>query len=292
MRILITGAAGFIGSHLAQRLSPGNQLFLLDRNDAPVKIENAEWLCHDLTKRLLPEQLPQAIDVIFHFAESSRYHDFPSAALEIFQLNTFCPLQLLEYGRVAGASKFFYASTGNVYDEHKEKFRETDKVSGMRSFYALSKFQGEGLVRAYSSYMSTGIFRFFAVYGPGQKRRLISTLVEKVLTSQPIQIYGKQGIRLNPIYIDDAVEVMAKAVSLDESVVLNVGGIEELSILQMSKAIGEVACIGPRFEHLPDRGDADLVGEVGRMMEVLDFRPGTMFDEGVRRILKVQRIRK
>lgn len=286
MRILITGAAGFIGSHLARKLSLGNELFLVDKNDLPFEIKDAEFLPLDLTRSFSPEELPEHIDAIFHLAESLKYHDFPNAALEIFQLNTFCTLKLLDYGRAVGARRFFYASTGNVYSGRRKRFREVDQVSGSRSFYALSKFHGEGLVHAYSPHMGTGIFRFFAVYGSGQRRRLISNLMEKVLTNQPIQIYGKQGIKLNPIYVDDAVEVMARALSLDKATILNVGGLETLSILRMSEIIGEMAGVVPRFEHLPDRGDTDLIGDVTHMTEILDFTPGTKFSEGIKRILK------
>jgi UDP-glucose 4-epimerase len=285
LKILITGAGGFIGRHLAQSLRKGNELYLLDIS-RHLNLEGSCWLELDLTTAFSAKDLPGKVDIIIHLAQAREYHDFPNSGLEIFQLNASSTLKLLEYGRKAGVRKFLYASTGSVYSGAKRRFRETDSASGEKSFYALSKYQGEGLVKAYAPYMDVTIFRFFAVYGPDQKEKLIPTLVERVRNGQHIQIYGEEGIRLNPIYVDDAVEVIIRAFSLKGSNILNVGGQEALSILGMCRIIGEVLDRQPRFEHLLDKGESDLVGDVTLMKRLVDYNPQVSFKEGIRKMVE------
>ena len=288
MKILITGANGFIGSHVAKALSREHELCLVDLSCGE-EMENSERLAVDLRSEAEFKKLDSRIDAIIHLAQGVDYRDFPNSAINVFDVNAFSTLKLLEYGRRVGAKKFLYASTGTVYTGRKTIFSEDDAVLPPYDFYALSKFVGESLVQRYSCFMTSVILRFITVYGPGQKERLIPKLIEKVSRGENIQVYGGEGLTMNPIYIDDAVEAVRRAVGIRNSTVINVGGTETLTILHMGKTIGKVLGIKPFFEFLPEKDERNIVGTIDRMEKLLHLRPQVSFVEGVRRVVEMAR---
>ena len=94
---------------------------------------------------------------------------------------------------------------------------------------------------------------------------------------------------MNPIYIDDAVEAVRRAVGIRNSTVINVGGTETLTILHMGKTIGKVLGIKPFFEFLPEKDERNIVGTIDRMEKLLHLRPQVSFVEGVRRVVEMAR---
>ena len=185
----------------------------------------AEWVLVDLAEPLAREALPRRVDAVIHLAQSDRYREFPEGADDMFAVNLTSTAALLEYARAANASRFLLASSGGVYAPAAQPITESAAVAPP-NFYLSSKYAAELLVRSYSSILRTIAFRFFFVYGPGETRTLVPRLVDKVLRDDVIEIEGDPGLRMNPICVEDAVRVLAPALSVDQSGVFNVAGAE------------------------------------------------------------------
>ena len=285
MKILITGSAGFIGRHLTSRLQPHHEVFALARQHAPEKHHGAARRVEsDLTRPLDRARLPDEIDAVIHLAQSRFYKQFPDRAGDIFEVNVQSTFQLLEYAREAGARCFIFASTGGVYGYGPEKFAETDAVN-LSNFYLSSKYSAELLVGSYQQFFRTIIFRFFFVYGPGQEGMLVASLIDKVKHGEAIVIEGETGLRINPIFIDDAVRVFEPALHLQTSAVVNVAGDEIVTIADLVGLIegvsGSKALVEQRGGREPQ---SDLVGDNSRMKELLDVHPQITLQEGLRRM--------
>ena len=216
MRVLVTGANGFIGAHLVQELEARHEVIALARN-APTftPSSSTRWIEHDLVEPLEAAPLPDAVDAVIHLAQSRHYKQFPERVGDIFAVNIDATLRLLEYARLAQAKTFVFASTGGVYGHSYERFVETDPVSPL-DFYLTSKYAAELLIANYKRFFRTIVLRFFFVYGPGQKGMLIPNLLDKVRNGETVKIEGR-GLRINPIHVADAVQVFEPALALERS---------------------------------------------------------------------------
>jgi UDP-glucose 4-epimerase len=278
MRVLVTGANGFVGRRLLETNEAGHELVALARARG-LESPGVEWVEHDLTEPLIAARLPERVDAVVHLAQSRRYREFPEGAADVFAVNTRSTFELLEYARRAGARSFVFASTGGVYAPRGRPLVESDPVEPS-SFYFGSKYAGELLVRSYGEFFSTAILRPFAVYGPGQERMLVPTLVERVTAGDAVTVQGDPGLRINPIYVDDAVRVLEAALS--GAGVFNVAGDEAVTLTELVELIGEVAAVRAVVEHT-DAESGALVGDNTRMRETLGVVPEVQLREGLGR---------
>jgi UDP-glucose 4-epimerase len=284
-KILITGANGFIGNHLVRVLKERHEIFGLARkvsNESDSR--SVHWIEQDLTKPLEYSRLPKYIDAIIHLAQSKQYKKFPDGAKDIFDINVYSTFELLEYARKTGIQHFLFASSGGIYGYSYEKFVETDPVSPL-NFYLSSKHTAELLIANYRQFFYTVIFRFFFVYGPGQKGMLIPNLLHKVLNDEPIVIEGNPGLRINPIYIDDAIRVFKPALDLRTSDLCNIAGVENVTITDLVKLIEKVSGKKGIIKHTHNDPQGDLIGDNTRMKEVLGVYPQTSLLEGLGHML-------
>src|SRR5689334_12024642 len=131
MRILITGATGFIGHHLVRKLCDKHQVFALSqRPPLALSSDRTIWIEQDLTRPLAADaRLPESVDAVIHLAPSKFYKEVPDQSKNIFGVNVNRPFHLLEYARRAGVKQFIFTSTGGVYGYSYEKFVETDPVT-------------------------------------------------------------------------------------------------------------------------------------------------------------------
>jgi nucleoside-diphosphate-sugar epimerase len=284
--ILITGATGFIGKYLAKKLIEDNRVFCITRTKNEVyKNNNIEWILCDLSKRIDFKDFPKDIDIIIHLAQSRKYKQFPDEALDIFSVNTYSTLQLLDYGRRIGIERFVYASTGGVYTpRNDERLRETEYINPI-NFYALSKYTSEQLAKFYTNYFDTVILRYFFVYGPGQKGMLIPNLIESVKTGKPIVIYNENGIRITPIYIDDAVEATIRALKVSGYEIINIGGKDIVSIKEIAEIIGNILRKKPVYEFKIDPNARDYIADITKMKELLKYTPKVSIEEGLKKTI-------
>jgi UDP-glucose 4-epimerase len=281
MRILLTGAAGFIGRHALARLDGEHDLYPVVRK-APD--HSREWIVQDLAQRLDFSLLPERIDAVIHLAQSHRYREFPAGAEDVYAVNVHSTFRLLEYARAAGARTFILASTGGIYGYSYEALVETDPANPL-NFYLTSKHVAESLLANYQAFFQTVVFRFFFVYGPGQGRMLVPTLIEKVRKGDQISIAGKPGQRINPIHVGDMVEIFPPALELAESDVFNIAGDEVVSIRELVGVIEQATGESAHVRHIDPEHDGDLIGDNSRMKELLGLHPRTSLLDGIRSML-------
>lgn len=281
MKILVTGAAGFVGLHLLERLGDEHELYPVVRS-APDA--SREWVVQDLSQPLDRSRLPDRIDAVIHLAQSPRYREFPDGAEDVYAVNIHSTFELLEYARAAGAQSFVLASSGGVYGYSYEKLVETAPTFPL-NFYITSKYAAESLVANYQPFFHTIVLRFFFVYGPGQDRMLVPTLIDKVRKGDQISIAGRPGQQINPIHVSDAVEVFPPALALTQSDVFNVAGDEVVSIRELVGVIEDATGESAHVRHIDPEPEGDLIGDNTRMKDVLGVQPRTSLADGIRSML-------
>lgn len=273
---LITGAHGLVGTHLLPWLAE-YELYAVARE------ADSEWQaalpghCRlieaDLSLPGFCDKLPGKVDAVIHLAQSNHFRLFPDKALDIAAVNTFSTVQLLDYAKRAGARHFVYASTGGVYPAGPERVcveAEPLAVQQQAGMYYASKLSAELFVEAYSRLMTTVVLRFFFIYGPGQRQSmLIPRLVQSVMEGRPIALQGDNGIRINPVYVSDAVRAVAAALQLSTSAVVNVAGPEVWSLRDIGHAIAAAVGKPALFQSDLEVVAQDLVADVGLMRQLL-----------------------
>jgi UDP-glucose 4-epimerase len=282
LKILLTGASGFIGRHLGRDLATRHEVIASVRRAG----SSAEWAAAevvlDLTERLPPALLPKRVDAVIHLAQSEHYRDFPEQAEDVLAVNVVATLRLLEYARAAGASTFVYTSTGGVYGTSYERFAESDPVDPL-NFYLSSKYSAELMIGNYRRFFRTIVLRPFFVYGPGQSlRMLVPRLIEQVREGRRVHVEGDPGLRINPIFVGDAIRVFEPALALEDSGIFNVAGEESLTMTELVRVIGQVVGREPIIEHVPTTDEGDLVGDTSRMRDVLGVVPRVTLRQGLR----------
>lgn len=281
MKILITGAAGFIGRRLVDRLQMEHEVTALARNATnSSSTREVRWIGQDLTQPLNMSSMPTRVDVVIHLAQSRFYKDFPGKAEDIFKVNVEAAFRLLEYSRKAGARRFIFASTGGVYGHGHEGFSETDPVRPS-NFYLSSKYITELLLANYQTFFDTLIFRLFFVYGTGQSpSMLIPRLIRSVIMGTPITLQGPDGILINPIYISDVIDALCRSLELEGNHLINLAGPQVLSLREISNVIGDKIGRAPLFTLTRESEPYHLMGDITKMKELLG-PPQVTFSEGI-----------
>jgi nucleoside-diphosphate-sugar epimerase len=234
-------------------------------------------------------RMPGQVDAVIHLAQSKFYREFPTKAEDIFAINIHSTFALLEYARKVGANCFIFASTGGVYGYSYENFAETDPVSPL-NFYLSSKYSAELLIANYQQFFRTVVYRFFFVYGPGQKGMLIPSLLDRMQKGETILIEGNPGIRINPIYVADAVRVFEPAFELKYSSLFNVAGDEIVTITDVVSLLEKVVGKQASVEYVDRRVNGDLIGDNRRMKEVLGILPRVSLFEGSHSMIKPEHL--
>jgi len=280
MNILVTGATGFIGSHLVRRLRDNNHVYCLVRKRGQIEeLPNQSVIECDLGLPLNSNLLPTDIRAIVHLAQANV--PFPEKANELYRVNTVSTQELLHYGFKSGITTFIYASSGGVYGSGNRRFSEDD-IPQPLDYYSVTKYCSELLVSQYRQHFNTVILRFFAPYGVGQKNRLIPNLIERIKKGDEILIYNEGNPRMNPLYITDVVEIIARALTLSDHRVINVGGQESYNIREIAELMGKLLNVAPRYKFLVDKSKQDLVGDVTLMKSLLGYEPKISLAEGLR----------
>ncbi len=283
MRILLVGASGFVGGHLAPRLvEAGHDLICAVRATSDYTPPGgAERIELDLDRPLDPETLPSA-DAVLHFAQGNV--GFPEGARELDRVNAASVVELLDHARESGATRFVYASSASVYGFGDQPFAEDAPLDGS-DFYAATKIGAEKAVGAYAELLTTAILRLVVPYGPGQAGRMIPALANRVANGEAVTLNDGGRPRMNPLYIDDVIRIVLHLLELDRPAVLNVAGDEAVSIKEIAETIGRVVGREPQFEDGSASAPGDLVADTTRLHKLFDLRPLVPLEEGLRRTL-------
>lgn len=304
--ILITGGAGFIGSHLVERLlgeGVWNITIVDDLNDfydPEVKRRNLEQCrsgneCRfveadirdaDALERVFAES---SFDAVVHLAARAGVRPSLKEPKLYYETNVTGTLNLLELVRDHGIKQFVFGSSSSVYGINANvPFAETDLIQKPISPYAATKAAGELMCHTYSHLydIRTVCLRFFTVYGARQRPDLaIHKFSKLIMDGKPIQVFGDGSTRRDYTYIDDIIQGVRAAISYDRSMheVFNLGESEttDLSTLieLLEKSLGEKAIID-RQPLQP--GDVPITfAEITKARQLLDYRPTTKIEEGI-----------
>lgn len=282
MRILITGATGFIGSHLVDRLATEHEIYALVRRNPTQAISGIHYIHQDLGLSLVHSQLPRELDAIIHQAAVIDTEAVDDS--EPFLVNVVATWRLLAYAADAGVHTFIHASTGGIYGCGSQPFRESDPPNPM-DLYSLTKAQAELAVNSAAGSFHKIILRYFFPYGLGTPNP-IPDYVAKAIHEEPIQIIDGGGPQLNPIHIVDTIEATVRALFLQQSVTLNVAGFEATTFSAISECAARIAGKEAKFEpysleHAIPYYRSDLIASIEQMQSTLDFTPKVPIKTGI-----------
>lgn len=285
-RIVVTGASGFVGRRVVERLTTGNEIWCLSRNPG-TNTENVHWIHYDLVTAGLPENMPSSADAVIHMAQSSRFRDFPTGVEDIFAVNTAATARLAEWACLNDVKVFVYVSTGGIYGSSEEPLTEDHpfRSSGSLAFYQASKYAAEIVLKAWEQRFTVVVLRPFFIYGPGQRQEmLIPRLINLIRQGKPIQLQPPEGMRCNPIHVDDMAVAVEQAIDLERSIAINVAGPTVLGLEEITRIIGENCGIEPMVEMLKGKSPEHMVADISRMREILGG-PRISFSDGIARWL-------
>ena len=297
MRILVTGGAGFIGSHLCDRLlAEGHQVVVID-NLVTGNIDNITHLAgrddfsfikYDVSNFIF---IPGKADAVMHLASPASPN--PTSPYGYLQL----PIQTLKVGALgthnalgvarAHEAVFLLASTSEVYGDPKEHpqnesyWGHVDPV-GPRSVYDEAKRFAEAITMAYHRYhdLDTHIARIFNTYGPRMRvddGRVVPNFMVQALQGEPLTVYGDGSQTRSFCYIDDLVDGLYRLLNSSEPLPVNLGNPIELSILTLAEEINAITGNTAGIKRIPDaRAPADperRKPDISKAKQVLDWAP-------------------
>jgi dTDP-glucose 4,6-dehydratase len=303
MRILITGGAGFLGSHLCDRfLAEGHEVICMD-NLITGNIRNIEHLAghdrflfikHDVTNYIY---VSGPIDVVMHFASPASpidYLKYPIQTLKVGALGTHKALGLA----LAKGARFVLASTSEVYGDplvhpQTEDYWGNVNPIGPRGVYDEAKRFAEAMTMAYhrAHGVDTRIARIFNTYGPRMRLddgRVVPNFIGQALRGEPLTVYGDGTQTRSFCYVSDLIEGLVRLTFSDEVEPVNLGNPEEMTILEFAQKIleitgsrSEIAFVRPtddRTRDDPQRRCPDIT----RARTVLGWEPKVSLEEGLR----------
>jgi UDP-glucuronate 4-epimerase len=307
MNVLVTGAAGFIGSHLCEALlREGHEVTGLDNfdpyYDRALKESNLTGLSRapgfrfmelDLRDRAATEAaVAQGWDAVAHLAGRGgvrRSIEEPHAYAE---LNYLATLNLLEAMRISGARRLVFASTSSVYgNDSTPPFREDEPASRPLAPYAATKKACEVMCHAYHQLFGLDVYvlRFFTVYGPRQRPDMaIHKFVKAITRRQPIERFGDGSMQRDYTYVSDIVAGVVRAVERARGYeVINIGGAQTTSLARLIELIegllGEKARITER--PVPPGDVLKTQADTSKAERLLDFSPAVSLEEGLKHFI-------
>lgn len=308
MRVLVTGGAGFIGSHLVDELlSAGHQVWVLDDfNDFyPVKIKEVNVKGHqahgdryrlsrlDIGDGPALEAVFQAGDfeAVIHLAARAGVRPSLDNPALYYQVNVMGTLNILEAARKYGVGRVVFASSSSVYGNCQAPvFSEDLKLAEPISPYAATKLAGEHLAYVYSKLYGLQVvcLRFFTVYGPRQRPDLaIAKFVQLIERGRPVPMYGDGSTSRDYTYIGDIIQGLVAALHYRQSPyeVINLGGGEPVQLKDMITTIGRMLDRPATVLELPRQpGDVDkTAADISKAARLLNYRPATGFRQGLER---------
>lgn len=270
-KALVTGANGLLGRALCNKLSQDWDLYAIVKSKPKNPVDSINYIFLDLSLEFSFDELPFEIDCVVHLAQSNRYKDFPEGASDVFSINVKSTHVLLEYSRRSNVKHFIYASSGGVYEGNKSLLSENSPIREHSKLdcYLGSKVCGEILVQNYSSYFTTSIIRPFFIYGYSQKRNmLLPRLYDNVKNGNSIDISGTEGLKINPIHVEDAVQSVENLLKINKSSIYNLAGPEVLSLCQICNAIRDNLGVEPVF-NIIDGSSVNIIADISLMRSEL-----------------------
>lgn len=305
MRILLTGGAGFIGSHLSDRLLKEKHQVVVIDNLITGRLENIAHLAgredfsfvkHDVSNFIF---IPGKIDIVLHLASPASpnpsspfgYPQLPIQTLKVGSLGTHNALGVAR----ANDARFLLASTSEVYGDPQEHPQQesywghVDPI-GPRSVYDEAKRFAESITMAYHRYhgLKTHIARIFNTYGPRMRLddgRVIPNFICQAIKGDPLTVYGDGSQTRSFCYVDDLVDGLYKLLTSEEHTPVNLGNPKEMTILELASTINRLTDNPSDIQIMPDqRAPADpqrRQPDITRAKEILGWEPQVDLDHGL-----------
>ena len=304
MRVLITGGAGFLGSHLCDKfLAEGHTVIAMD-NLITGTTQNIEHLAghdrflfikHDVTNYIYVEG---ELDAVLHFASPASPIDYLTLPIQTLKVGALGTHKALGLAKAKGA-RFLLASTSEVYGDplvhpQSEDYRGNVDAIGPRGVYDEAKRFAEALTMAYHRFhgLDTRIVRIFNTYGPRMRLddgRVVPNFLKQALCREPLTVYGDGSQTRSFCYVDDLVDGIYRLLLSDQHEPVNIGNPSETTILQFAETInritnnsaGIVFKESQRTEGDPQRRQPDIT----RARQTLGWEPRISLEEGLARTI-------
>lgn len=309
MNVLVTGGAGFIGSHLVERLlREGHRVTVLDNFDdfydpavkrrnlaGPSAMASFRLVEGDLRDEKLLEKIFKGgeIETVAHLAARAGVRPSIQNPMLYADVNIRGTMTLLEACRKSGISRLVFASSSSVYGNNpKVPFSEDDAVDHPISPYAATKKAGELLCHTYHHLfgMDIACLRYFTVYGPRQRPEMaIHQFTRLIHQGKKICLFGQGNSQRDYTYVDDAIEGTLLALSKRHGYqIYNIGESQTISLLQLVQTIEKLLGQKALLEHLPEQpGDVERTfADIRRAEERLGYHPKVKIEEGLKRFVK------
>jgi dTDP-glucose 4,6-dehydratase len=301
-RALVTGGAGFLGSHLCERLLAEGYAVVCMDNLRTGALENVahlrgdpsfEYVDHDVTTYI---NVPGALEEVYHFASPASPADFeriPIPILKVGALGTYNALGLA----LAKGARFLLASSSEVYGDplvhpQQEEYWGNVNPVGIRGVYDEAKRYAESITMAYHRHhkVSTRVARIFNTHGPRMRPddgRVIPTFVTQALSGEPLTVYGDGSQTRSVQYVDDLVEGVRRLMRGDEDRPVNIGNPEELTVAEIAALILELSGSrsGTVYHPLPTDDPKRRCPDISRARESLGWEPRVGAREGLKKTL-------
>jgi len=297
MRVIVTGGAGFLGSHLCERLlRDGNEVICIDNlltgntdNISHLMKEGLVFVRYDVTNYLFVDG---PVDAVLHFASPASpidYIRYPIQTLKVGSLGTHKALGLAK----SKGAKFLLASTSEVYGDplvhpQKEDYWGNVNPIGPRGVYDEAKRFAEALVMAYHRYhgLDTRIVRIFNTYGPRMRiedGRVVPAFCSQALTGRPITVFGDGSQTRSFCYVDDLVEGILRLLASDYSEPMNIGNPAELTVMEFARVIIRItgADVPVINEPLPVNDPKTRRPDIALAKKILGWEPKVTLEEGL-----------
>ena len=312
MRVLITGGAGFLGSHLCDRfIAEGHSVIAMDNlitgNTANIEQlvgnDSFHFIKHDVTNYIYVEG---EIDAVLHFASPASpidYLEYPIPTLKVGALGTHKALGLAK----AKKARFLLASTSEVYGDplihpQTEDYWGNVNPIGPRGVYDEAKRFAEAMAMAYHRYhgLDTRIVRIFNTYGPRMRLkdgRVVPNFIAQALGGEPLTVYGDGSRTRAFCYVQDLVDGIYRLLLSDEVEPVNIGNPSEMSILDFAKKVveltgseSEITFIEPTDMRIKDDPKVRKP-DITKARSILDWEPKVSLDEGLSKTIEYFRPR-
>ena len=299
-RAVISGAAGFIGSHLCDRLlleglsviALDNLLTGAERNIEDLRGNPAfEFRFQDVTQ---PFEIESEVDFVLHLASPASPRDYMEHPIETLEVGSLGTRRMLDLAEKNGA-KFLLTSTSESYGDptvhpQPETYWGNVNPVGPRSCYDESKRFAEALTMAFhrNRGVRTSIARIFNTYGPRMKLndgRVVPAFIDNAMRGEPIGIFGNGLQTRSFCYVSDLVDGLYRLLLSDEAYPVNLGNPREMTILEFAKMIAELTGSKAGFVHqpLPEDDPKQRKPDIAKASRLLDWKPVVTLEEGMAR---------
>lgn len=302
MRALVTGGAGFLGSHLCDLLlAKGYEVICVDNlitgsmhNIAHVKSDKFSYVKHDVTK---PLYLEEKIDFLFHLASPASprdYLEFPIQTLKVGALGTH---NMLGLAKEQGA-RFLLASTSEIYGDplvnpQSEEYWGNVNPIGPRGVYDEAKRFAEAITMAYHRYhrLDTRIVRIFNTYGPRMRMddgRVVPNFIKQALCCEDLTVYGDGSQTRSFCYVNDEIEGIYRLMKSGYTLPVNIGNPEEHTILEFAKIILRITGSSSKitFKPLPADDPKQRKPDITKARKLLKWEPKVSLEQGLIETIK------